>query len=91
MNRTTRMVVAGVAALAPLLVVAAPAEAATYYSSCAKLTKDFRNGVAKSKAAANRAVRDGHSRPATSKRAKNVYWKNYTRLDRDRDGTACEN
>jgi hypothetical protein len=28
--------------------------------------------------------------PAYGARAKKVYWKNYTRLDRDRDGTACE-
>jgi len=41
--------------------------------------------------AANKAVRDGYSRPAYGPLARSVYNGNYTRLDRDRDGTACEN
>ncbi|MFT3871047.1 MAG: excalibur calcium-binding domain-containing protein [Nocardioides sp.] len=72
--------------------LASPAEAAPgkYYSSCDKLHKDYRHGVARSKAAANRAVRDGYGRPSTSRAAKKVYARNHSRLDRDNDGTACE-
>ncbi len=78
---------------APLVgaVVAGPAEAATKYSSCSKLTKDFPNGVARSAAAAQKQVRDGNSRPAFGKRAQRVYAANKANLDRDKDGTACEN
>ena len=46
--------------------------------------------MAKSAAAAQRQVNQGNLRPASGPRARNVYWANYTRLDRDRDGTACE-
>lgn len=78
-------------ALGPAVAISAPAEAATKFSSCAKLTQVFPNGVAKSKKAANRQVRAGNSRPAYGKRAKKVYWANHKSLDRDKDGTACEN
>ncbi|WP_137292008.1 excalibur calcium-binding domain-containing protein [Nocardioides dongxiaopingii] len=71
--------------------IAAPADATTKYSSCDKLTRDFPNGVAKSAAAAQKQVRDGNSRPASSKRAQKVYQANKSNLDRDKDGTACEN
>ncbi len=86
----TGLFVAGALSLAPLLVVASPADAAMTYSSCAKLSKAFPNGVAKSKQAANKQVRQGNRRPASGKRAQKVYWQNYKRLDRDKDGTACE-
>lgn len=91
MNRLTRLLCATALTITPVMAVAAPADAAAKYSSCAKLTKVFPNGVAKSKAAANKQVRQGNSRPAHGKRAKKVYWKNYKSLDRDKDGTACEN
>ena len=68
-----------------------PAEAATtYFSSCANLHKVYRYGVAKSSAAAAYQVRTHHQRPAYTAAAQKAYWANYTRLDRDRDGTACE-
>ena len=35
--------------------------------------------------------RDGYSRPATTALAVQVYWTNNANLDRDKDGTACEN
>ena len=41
--------------------------------------------------AAAKAVRDGYSRPATTALAVQVYWTNNANLDRDKDGTACEN
>ncbi len=68
-----------------------PAEASqTSYSSCAKLQKDFRHGVSKSKAAAQKQVRHGYGMPAYGRHAQKVYWANESRLDRDQDGTACE-
>lgn len=70
--------------------LATPADAATYYSSCTKLTHVWPHGVAKSAAAAQRQVNQGYGRPASGPRARAVYWENYRRLDRDRDGTACE-
>ncbi|GAA1919293.1 excalibur calcium-binding domain-containing protein [Nocardioides marmoribigeumensis] len=74
-----------------LTVTAAPAHAAgRYYSSCSALHHDFKHGVARSYTAAMRQVRAGYGRPAYGDRAKAIYWRNYTRLDRDRDGTACE-
>lgn len=87
-----RVGVTAVALLAPLLTVTAPADAAApTFRSCDALTRVWPNGVAKSATAARRAVRDGHSRPAYGTRARAVYWQNYRNLDRDRDGTACEN
>lgn len=64
--------------------------AGTKYSNCTALARDFPHGVAKSAAAANKQVRAGYGRPATSKRAKAVYKANFRSLDRDKDGTACE-
>ena len=58
------------------------------YSSCTKLHKDFKYGVAKSKKAAKKQVSQGNAMPAYSDRAQKVYWANDTNLDRD--GTACE-
>lgn len=78
------------AAPAAIVATAGSAEAAPYYSSCNALAKDFRHGVAKSAAAAQRQVNQGYGRPAYGDRARAIYWENYKRLDRDRDGTACE-
>lgn len=72
------------------LTLATPAEAGLYYPRCDALAKDYKHGVAKSRKAAMKQVRQGYGRPAYGKRAKKVYWHNYKRLDRDRDGTACE-
>lgn len=69
----------------------APAEAAAKkYSSCAKLTKDFPHGVARSNKAAKKQVAQGYGKPAHGNKAQNVYTKNKANLDRDKDGTACE-
>lgn len=70
---------------------ATAADAATlYYSNCTQLAGTFHHGVAKSHTAALRQVRAGYGMPAYGARAQKVYWTNYKRLDRDRDGTACE-
>ena len=46
--------------------------------------------MAKSHTAAVRQVRSGYGMPAYGSLAQKVYWKNHSRLDRDKDGTACE-
>lgn len=69
---------------------AAPTAEARRYSNCDALARDFRHGVSKSRAAANKQVRDGYGRPAFGPRAKAVYRTNKSNLDRDKDGTACE-
>lgn len=92
--RTLGILVAAVI-IAPTAAVAtastaSAAGAGTYYSSCSKVTVRYPHGVAKSYTAAMKQVRQGYGRPAYGTRAKQVYWTNYKRLDRDRDGTACE-
>lgn len=64
--------------------------AAPYYSSCDRLHRDWPKGVAKSRRAANKQVRQGNLRPASGPRARAVYRENHSRLDADDDGTACE-
>ena len=92
MTKTSRAVVAALALVAPLLTMTpADAAAAPKFSSCDALTAKWPKGVAKGPAAAAKAVRDGYSRPATTALAVQVYWTNYRNLDRDKDGTACEN
>lgn len=64
--------------------------ASLYYQNCTALAETYHHGVAKSRAAALKQVRAGYHIPAYGSRARKVYWTNYKRLDRDRDGTACE-
>jgi hypothetical protein len=90
-RRIAAVAVAGALSALSLSLVAGPADASgTYYSSCAKLTKKYPHGVAKSAKAAAKQVRAGYGRPSTTKAAKAVYKTNHSRLDRDDDGTACE-
>lgn len=71
--------------------ITAPANAhGVHFANCTKLAKRYPHGVAKSKKAAKRQVRDGYGMPAHSKKAKRVYKANRSLLDRDKDGTACE-
>lgn len=87
-----RTAIASLALFAPLLVMNPAAEAAApKFSSCDALTAKWPKGVAKGPVAAAKAVRDGYSRPATTTLAVQVYWMNHANLDRDKDGTACEN
>lgn len=94
-SRRVSVVIAGAFAAGSLMTVspstAAPEPAAAkYYSSCDNLHRDFKYGVARSRKAANKQVRDGYHRPAFGSKARGIYKANYSRLDRDRDGTACE-
>jgi hypothetical protein len=91
-NRIVGSLVAlALTAPAGVALAATSADATTLtYSSCSKLAAKFHHGVAKSRTAAVRQVRDGYGMPAYGSLARKVYWKNHTRLDRDKDGTACE-
>jgi hypothetical protein len=71
---------------ASMLVFASPAEAVTDFRNCDHMHRTFKNGVAKSDRAANRAWRTGHYRPAVRPA---VYRAN-NESDADNDGTACE-
>ena len=85
MKRGLALALTAAATTAALYAPVTADAAAPYFRSCAALTAKWPNGVAKGPVAANKAVRDGYSRPATSPLAKRVYWANYTRLDRDRE------
>ena len=76
-----------VVVLLPIFPVAASAAPMTRYSNCAALLKDYPNGVANNKRSAARAVAVGKRRPAVRPK---IYRENASRLDRDRDGVACQ-
>jgi hypothetical protein len=69
-----------------LTFAAGPAEAVTDFRNCDHMHRTFKNGVARSDAAADRQQRTGHYRPAVRPR---VYRVN-NESDADKDGTACE-
>jgi hypothetical protein len=81
MGKLKKMTAAAVVVIA-LAPGATSANAAVKYPNCTALTKVFKNGVAKNRA----AIRGLEFRPAVKKR---VYLAN-THLDRDKDGVACE-
>lgn len=82
------------AACVSLALVSVPVSSANAarinYANCTQLAKDFKHGVAKSRAASQKQVNQGYGRPAYGKHAQKVYWANYRSMDRDKDGTACE-
>jgi hypothetical protein len=86
MLRATKTALIATAMSASMLAFAGPAEAVTDFANCDAMHKVFKNGVAKSKAAANRQWRTGHYRPAVRPA---VYRVN-NESDADNDGTACE-
>jgi hypothetical protein len=87
MFRTAKTGAIAVALAAGALTFAAgPADAVTDYASCTAMHRDFKYGVAKSKAAANKQYNTGHYRPRV---APAVYSAN-DESDADKDGTACE-
>jgi hypothetical protein len=91
-NRVVGSVIA-IALAAPVGVVASASSAdasSLTYSNCTVLTQRYHHGVAKSRKAAKKQVRQGYGMPAYGTRARKVYWANYKSLDRDKDGTACE-
>ena len=80
------VLVAAALSVSALTIVAGPASAVTDYSSCTTLHRDFKYGVARSKAAANRQYNTGHYRP----RVAPVVYSLNDESDADHDGTACE-
>ena len=75
---------------AALTTTTADAAPKLHYANCTKLNRDYPHGVSKSRKAAMKQVRQGYGRPAFGKIAQKVYRENKSRLDRDKDGTACE-
>ena len=86
MLRTAKTSLIVVAMTASTLAFAGPAEAVTDFRSCDAMHRTFKNGVARSLAAAHRQERTGHKRTAVRPA---VYRAN-RESDADRDGTACE-
>jgi hypothetical protein len=86
MLRATKTGLIAVAMTASMLAFAGPAEAVTDFANCDAMHRTFKNGVARSKAAANRQWHTGHMRPAVRPA---VYRVN-NESDADKDGTACE-
>lgn len=77
-------------AVSPGVAAAKPNKPSASYRSCAQLLQVYPNGVAKGPVAARNAVEAGYLRPAITSRAIQVYKSHEGRLDRDRDGVACE-
>jgi hypothetical protein len=86
MIRTARTSLIVVAMTASMLTFAGPADAVTDFRNCDQMHRTFKNGVAKSRAAAHRQERTGHKRPAV----RPAIYRANNESDRDRDGTACE-
>ncbi len=86
MLRATKTGLIAAAMTASMLAFAGPAEAVTDFANCDAMHKVFKNGVAKSKIAANRAWRTGHYRPAV----RPLVYRVNNESDADNDGTACE-
>lgn len=75
---------AAVVALAPTAqAMPAPSRA---FDSCAGLNAVYAGGVARTQAAADRVVRQGHLRPIVCPTA----YADNRRFDRDRNGVTCE-
>ena len=73
--------------VAAATVLAPQAHAAKKFTSCDKLLAAYPAGVAQDQAAADAAQAAGMTRPTVNRA---VYKTNAGRLDRDRDGVACE-
>lgn len=81
-----RIITIGLILVLALSTMQGTAQAAKSYSNCTKLTRDYAHGVAKTRKAARRAVRQGYGRPKVSRR---LYLAN-DHLDADNDRVACE-
>jgi Excalibur calcium-binding domain len=86
MLRTAKTSLIVVAMTASTLAFAGPAEAVTDFAGCGAMHRTFKNGVAKSHAAAHRQERTGHQRPAV----RPAIYRANKESDADKDGTACE-
>jgi hypothetical protein len=70
----------------PFLLVASPARAQTF-KNCTEVRKVYPMGVAKSSAAAKKQKNYPVNNPLVSA----TIYKTIQKMDRDKDGTACEN
>ena len=70
----------------PFLLVASPARAQTF-KNCTEVRKVHPMGVAKSSAAAKKQKNQPVNNPLVSA----TIYKTIQKMDRDKDGTACEN
>jgi hypothetical protein len=86
MLRTAKTSLIVAAMTASMLAFAGPAEAVKDFAGCGAMHQTFKNGVAKSIAAAHRQERSGHKRPDV----RPAIYRANKESDADRDGTACE-
>jgi hypothetical protein len=95
MNMTRRIAIASAVAvmgggvLVPATASAAPAEPMHQagFSTCKQLRAEYSAGIAKNKRAARKIVKRGYKNPLVCKR---VYVQVRAKLDRNRNGVACE-
>ncbi len=88
---TAAALIAGAICAAPA--VEAVAIKATTFKNCTEMHKRYPGGVARSKQVRNMKTVSGTKVPATSRYKPKISKKLYdanTRLDRDKDGIACE-
>lgn len=77
----------GVAATPALLASPSAAAPMATYTSCKQLRAEYSGGIAKTKKAANKVVKDGYRRPIVCPR---VYAQVSARLDPNANKVACE-
>jgi hypothetical protein len=88
-TKLVRYAAAAALVFSSIAVVASPADAAAKkYANCTALNKVYKHGVAR-KGAKDKV--SGHSKPVTNFTVNTaVYNANKAKLDRDKDGVACE-
>lgn len=89
LTKLVRCAAAAALVMSGIAVVASPADAAAKkYANCAALNKVYKHGVAR-KGAKDKV--SGHTKPVTNFTVNTaVYTANKAKLDRDKDGVACE-
>jgi hypothetical protein len=89
LTKLVRYTMAAALAFSGIAVVAGPADAAAKkYANCTALNKVYKHGVAR-KGAKDKV--SGHTKPVTNFTVNTaVYNANKAKLDRDKDGVACE-
>lgn len=87
MRKTLIVSLCATVMLTPLTFAHVASAAPTKFKNCAQLNNKYPNGIAGSAAAAKKAVADGNRKPRVSKE---IYSANAKKLDRDKNGVACE-
>ncbi|GIE77391.1 hypothetical protein Aph02nite_33410 [Actinoplanes philippinensis] len=87
-QRFTAAVIAGLLAATGTIVVTGPAEAAAKkYKNCTELNKTYKHGVGRK--GAKDKVR-GSTKPVTNFKVSTALYNANKKMDRDKDGVACE-